>query len=233
MSRSLVDDVKHGALPVLLLGLTMFTGVIDAVSILALNRVFVANMTGNVVFTGFALVGIPGFRLDASLFALGGFLVGALIAGAVAPHLHRSGRGLILRVTVTAELGFVAIAMFIGIGAGRHAGHVRLDVIAAICAVALGGQNMMARRLAVPDLTTSVLTMTLTGLAADRRAWTADRPAVARRILAVASMLSGAIIGAVLARDQDPQAGLILAAVILAAVVAATWVLRPRLARLD
>jgi uncharacterized membrane protein YoaK (UPF0700 family) len=42
------------------------------VSILTLGRVFVANMTGNVVFIGFALVGIPGFSLSASLFALAG-----------------------------------------------------------------------------------------------------------------------------------------------------------------
>jgi uncharacterized membrane protein YoaK (UPF0700 family) len=232
VSRSLVDDVEHGVLPVLLLGLTMFTGVIDAVSILALNRVFVANMTGNVVFTGFALVGIPGFRLDASLFALGGFLVGAWVAGTIAPRLHGTRRGLILRVTVTAELLLVALALLIGIGAGPHAGHFRLDLIAAICAVALGGQNMAARRLAVPDLTTSVLTMTLTGLAADGKAWS-NPPVIARRILAVVSMLVGAIIGAVVSRDQDPQPGLILATAILAVVVIVTWILRPRLSRLD
>ena len=75
--RSLIANPKHGALPILLLGLTVLTGTIDAVSILSLGRVFVANMTGNVVFVGFALAGAPGFSLAASLFALGGFLVGA------------------------------------------------------------------------------------------------------------------------------------------------------------
>ncbi|HEX8007238.1 MAG TPA: DUF1275 family protein [Trebonia sp.] len=40
----------------------------------ALGRVFVANMTGNVVFAGFAIVGAPGFSLSSSLFALAGFL---------------------------------------------------------------------------------------------------------------------------------------------------------------
>ena len=64
-------------LPPLLLTLTVVTGVVDAVSILRLGRVFVANMTGNVVFSGFALVGAPGFSLSASLAALAGFLVGA------------------------------------------------------------------------------------------------------------------------------------------------------------
>ena len=47
-------DEKHGPLPALLLLLTIVTGLVDAASILALGRVFVANMTGNVVFVGFA-----------------------------------------------------------------------------------------------------------------------------------------------------------------------------------
>jgi len=60
----------QGPLPPLLLVLTVVTGVVDAVSILLLGRVFVANMTGNVVFSAFALVGAPGFSLSASLAAL-------------------------------------------------------------------------------------------------------------------------------------------------------------------
>src|SRR5579859_3544414 len=69
-------DSRYGPLPALLLALTTVTGLVDAVSILRLGRVFVANMTGNVVFTGFALTGAPGFSLSASLFALAGFLAG-------------------------------------------------------------------------------------------------------------------------------------------------------------
>src|SRR5947209_16913145 len=64
---------RHGPLPALLLVLTVATGVVDAVSILALGRVFIANMTGNVFFIGFALAGAPGFSLIASLLALAGF----------------------------------------------------------------------------------------------------------------------------------------------------------------
>ena len=72
-----LDSPRHGPLPALLLVLTVATGVVDAVSILALGRVFIANMTGNVVFIGFALAGAPGFSLAASLLALAGFLLGA------------------------------------------------------------------------------------------------------------------------------------------------------------
>src|SRR5260370_41908752 len=73
----------QGPLPPLLLVLTVVTGVVDAVSILRLGRVFVANMTGNVVFTGFALVGAPGFSLSASRAALAGVLAGALLGGSL------------------------------------------------------------------------------------------------------------------------------------------------------
>jgi uncharacterized membrane protein YoaK (UPF0700 family) len=61
-----------------MLMLTVLTGVVDAVSILSLGRVFVANMTGNVVFVGFALAGASGFSLSASLSALAGFLLQSL-----------------------------------------------------------------------------------------------------------------------------------------------------------
>jgi Protein of unknown function (DUF1275) len=70
LPRSLVAHPAYGPLPGLLLILTVVTGVVDSISILALGRVFVANMTGNVVFAGFAIVGAPGFSLSASLFAL-------------------------------------------------------------------------------------------------------------------------------------------------------------------
>ncbi|MFI5259319.1 MAG: YoaK family protein [Candidatus Limnocylindrales bacterium] len=81
--RWLVADPQQGGLPAVLLVLTGVTGVVDAVRILSLGRVFVANMTGYIVFIGFALAGAPGFLAAASLFALAGFLLGALAAGMV------------------------------------------------------------------------------------------------------------------------------------------------------
>jgi len=71
--------------------LTLATGVVDAVSVLALGRVFVANMTGNVVFVGFALAGVPDFSLLASVVALLGFLAGAFVGGRLGRrHTHRA-----------------------------------------------------------------------------------------------------------------------------------------------
>ena len=147
----------QGPLPPLLLALTVVTGVVDAVSILRLGRVFVANMTGNVVFSGFALVGAPGFSLSASLAALAGFLVGALGGGALTGRLDHD-RGLLLRAGAAAELVLVAGALALTAGLPSAAAR---DGMAALLALAMGIQNAVARRLAVPDLTTTVLTMTL------------------------------------------------------------------------
>jgi uncharacterized membrane protein YoaK (UPF0700 family) len=205
----------QGPLPPLLLTLTVVTGVVDAVSILRLGRVFVANMTGNVVFSGFALVGAPGFSLSASLAALAGFLVGALGGGWLAGRLGRD-RGLLLRAGAAAELVLVAGALAL---AALPAAAAR-DGIAALLALAMGVQNAVARRLAVPDLTTTVLTMTLTGIAADVRATDRGRATLVRRVLAVAAMFAGAVGGALLVLHTGTAPALGAAVGLLAVVTA-------------
>ena len=72
---------RHGPLPPLLVSMTLVTGLVDAFSYLVLGHVFVANMTGNVVFLGFALAGAPGFSITASLAAVASFAAGALLGG--------------------------------------------------------------------------------------------------------------------------------------------------------
>jgi uncharacterized membrane protein YoaK (UPF0700 family) len=222
--RGLVADPRHGNLPVLLLVLTAVTGVVDAVSILSLGRVFVANMTGNVVFVGFALAGAPGFSLTASVFALAGFLVGAAAGGALAGRLG-ARRVVLLRTGAAGELVLLVVALVIAVAAGAPFGAVSRAAVAAIVAVAMGMQNAVARRLAVPDLTTTVLTMTLTGLVADLRVSDSTRSFV--RIAAVLAMLIGAVIGTLLVLHASPQAALVLAVVLLMLVTAdAAWTAR-------
>jgi uncharacterized membrane protein YoaK (UPF0700 family) len=217
--RSLVAHPKFGAIPVLLLGLTVVTGCIDAVSILSLGRVFVANMTGNVVFVGFALAGAPGFSLAASLSALAGFLVGAAVGGALVARRGAAAHRL-LRDGVGLEFALVTLALVVAAVTGSHRDAVAVDALAAVAALAMGIQNAVVRALAVPDLTTTVLTMTLTGIAADLR-----RPGkgqvVVTRVLAVAAMLVGALVGALLVLNVSAVAGFALAAGLLAVVAVA------------
>jgi len=210
----------QGPLPPLLLVLTVVTGVVDAVSILRLGRVFVANMTGNVVFTAFALVGAPGFSLSASLAALAGFLAGAVLGGSLTSRLGHD-RGLLLRAGAAAELVLVAGALALTAALASPTGLATAaaqDGDAALLALAMGIQNAVARRLAVPDLTTTVLTMTLTGIAADARAKDHGLAGLGRRVLAVATMFGGGACGALLVLHVSTTAALGLAVGLLAVV---------------
>src|SRR5437899_3414811 len=76
-----VGQAQPASLPLLLLLLTVTSGLVDAVSVLGLGRVFTANMTGNVVFLGFAVAGIPGFSIARAVVSLVGFVVGAMLGG--------------------------------------------------------------------------------------------------------------------------------------------------------
>jgi uncharacterized membrane protein YoaK (UPF0700 family) len=218
----LVRSPAHGPLPILLLVLTAVTGVIDAVSILTLGRVFVANMTGNVVFLGLALAGAPGFSLTASVAALAGFLIGAFTGGA-ALRRRDGHRRRLLRDVVAAELTLVTAALVLT--AATSTGPVVATIVAGLLAIAMGLQNTAARTLAVPDLTTTVLTMTLTGIAADTG--TTDAATIFRRLLAVLTMFAGALVGTLLVLHAPPPSALALAVALLG-VVALVAFLRSR-----
>jgi uncharacterized membrane protein YoaK (UPF0700 family) len=202
---------EQAALVPLLLALTVVTGVVDAVSILRLGHVFVANMTGNVVFFGFALAGASGFSVLASLVAAAAFLVGAAIGARSPGGTQRQVLGRI----AAAEAALCAAATVIAVvGSGTVARYVMTVVLA----LAMGGQNATARKLAVPDMTTTVLTLTLTGLVADPPDLGHPGSHTLRRAGAVAAMLAGAIAGAFLVLNTSTGWALGAATAILAAV---------------
>jgi uncharacterized membrane protein YoaK (UPF0700 family) len=208
----------HGPLPALLTLLTVTTGLVDAVSILTLGRVFVANMTGNVVFIGFAVVGTLGYSLAASALALVGFLAGAGVGGPLVSSLA-SNRGRLLLVTLSIEAVLLLVASALLGLLDQPLSSAPRDVVVVVCAFALGLQNAAVRKLAVPDFTTTVLTMSLTGIAADLRQ--RDGKAAARRGISIVAMGLGAILGALLAdHDHSALAMLSAAALVLADVVA-------------
>ena len=105
--RTLVpaSDDKHGPLVPMMVGLTVVTGLVDAFSYLALGHVFVANMTGNVIFLAFALVGARGFSFLASLAAIAAFSCGALVGGRVSARIgHNRGHHLVVVTSLEAVL---------------------------------------------------------------------------------------------------------------------------------
>lgn len=188
---------RHGPLPPLMLVLTVVTGLIDAVSYLALGRVFVANMTGNVVFLGFALAGTPGLSVPASVVSMVSFLVGALAGGRFGTRFA-AHRGRLLTAATAVQAVFVAGAVVaVAVAHGEVTSPVRYTLIV-LLGIAMGLQNAVARRLGVPDLTTTVLTLTLTGLAADSSPAGGAAPRPGRRVLSVLAMFLGALTGALL-----------------------------------
>ena len=166
--------VKDGLLPPLLVALTAVTGLVDSFSYLVLGHVFVANMTGNVVFFAFALAGVGGFSATASVAAIGCFAVGAMVTGRLGRSLAGSPgrspagrRELLLGVTAGIEAVIVAETVTMAaLTASPMPAGLRYALIVSL-ALAMGAQNATARKLAVPDLTTTVLTLTITGIAAD------------------------------------------------------------------
>jgi uncharacterized membrane protein YoaK (UPF0700 family) len=207
---------KRSNLPALLLILTAGSGLVDAISFLAMGHVFVANMTGNVVFLGFALAGAKGVSVGASLVALGAFLLGAGLEGRLGNTLHERRRWLTTS-SATQTLLVTAAAVSAGFGLLEPVGHSRL-VILALLAAGMGIQNATVRRLAVPDLTTTVLTQLLTGIAADSRLAGGPNPRPFRRVTAVVAMLVGAVVGGLLVLDPGFVTALAVDAGVLAAM---------------
>jgi uncharacterized membrane protein YoaK (UPF0700 family) len=213
-------DARDGPLPPLLLVLTVVTGLVDAASYLRLGHVFVANMTGNVVFLAFAIAGANGLSISASLVALVAFLAGGLVGGRIEMRAGRH-RGRLLSAALVVQVAAAVVAVGVAAVGGDPVDGARRLVVIALLAVAMGIQNSTARRLAVPDLTTTVLTMTLTGLAADSRLAGGAGSRLGRRSLAVAAMFAGALVGALLALDVGTVAPIAAAAGVLALAAAA------------
>jgi uncharacterized membrane protein YoaK (UPF0700 family) len=161
--------MSRDPLVVLMILLSATTGLVDAVSVLGLGKVFTANMTGNVVFLGFAAVGVPGFDWTLYVTALACFAIGAGFAAGMAP----------------VPLGAEAVSW---------AGYA----VIALSAAAMGSRNATARQLKVADLTTTVLTLTITGLASDSSLGGGSNPNLARRLAAIVAILLGAMLGAAL-----------------------------------
>lgn len=213
--------------------LTLVTGLVDAACYLGLGRVFTANMTGNVVLLAFGATGAQGLPVLAPTVSLGVFLVGATAGGRLASNLvgpagaevPASVRRRWVTITLLLELGLVAVAGVVALGLPVGGGGARRYVVIALLAAALGLQNATVRRLAVPDVTTTVLTLTLTGLAADSWLAGGHSPRAGRRLAAVGLMAAGALAGALLLR-VDVALPVLAAAVVIALAAVALRFLR-------
>ena len=186
-------------LVVALFGLTFVTGVIDAVSFLGLGHVFTANMTGNVVLLGFALGGTGDLSVGRSLAALVAFGSGSVAGGRLTNGRPRTPARHLL-IAMYGEAVLLSLAAGAALIPRGDMAFVTVYLLIVLMAVAMGLRNAVVRKLAVPDLTTTVLTLTVSGLAADSRLAGSTSPRKGRRMLAILTMCGGAMVGTMLLR---------------------------------
>lgn len=205
----------------LMLALTFATGVVDAVGYLGLDRVFTGNMTGNVVILGMALVGADDLPVLGPVLALAGFMAGAALGGRI---LRRAAGAWTTRTTVLFSLVSLSV---LGLGVALLAGGGDLSrelqvTSTAVLGAAMGTQAATARFIAVRDVTTVVVTSTITGLAADSVLGSGKGGGSARRFWAVVLILAGAAAGALVLR-WSLASGVLLAGGVIGAVTLLGW----------
>jgi uncharacterized membrane protein YoaK (UPF0700 family) len=157
-------------------------------------------MTGNIVLLGFGIAGSGGLPVVSPLVSLAAFLLGAGPGGRLT-KCRESARERVGQA-LAVEVVFLAAATLLAVTIDIHANSASGDSVIALVAFAMGVRNATVRTLGVPDLTTTVLTMTLTGLAAESRLFGGTGTGSMRRVAAVLAMLAGALCGALLLRDR-------------------------------
>jgi uncharacterized membrane protein YoaK (UPF0700 family) len=226
--RPSVKPLTTAAFRPLLLVLTATSGLVDAASYLQFGHVFVANMTGNIVFIGFAIAGASGLSPISSLIAIVGFAIGAIVAGRIAPALGGSGIRL-LRGATLIEFLIILVASLVALSLPVRANDWERDLVVVLLAGAMGLQSAMTTRLKIPGFnSTVVLTTMLSTLAAESQLAGGKGAENGWRISAVLSMLLGALVGAELLFHMAVLAPLLLAAAAVAAVSASAFMLSRR-----
>jgi uncharacterized membrane protein YoaK (UPF0700 family) len=184
---------------VCLLLLTFSTGIVDAISVLVLGHVFVANMTGNVIFLGFWFAPHTVVDMTAAVVAFVSFVTGAILGGRLARHLDSD-----VRRWLTAALGIevamlVTLSILSGTGVLDYHDNTKLILIAGL-AVTFGIQAATARQFGIQELSTTVLTTTIVGIGFDSRLAGGSGHRERLRYSVVLTMCSGALVGATLTR---------------------------------
>ncbi|MBE9041747.1 DUF1275 domain-containing protein, partial [Oscillatoriales cyanobacterium LEGE 11467] len=201
-------------------------GMVDAVSILGLGGVFTSLMTGNTVLIGLSLGGgadyASAFR---SSLAIAFFLLGAAFGGRWAKRRMNASHRAWLLPMAYAESGLLLAAAVIGYAFARGSGDSlpedAVSIAIALTAMAMGLRSATITRLSVPDMKTTVLTLTLTGLAADSPLGGNNSQRTLRRIGSVVLLSSGASIGALLYNRWGVAVTLaIMAAIVLGSTLA-------------
>jgi len=184
---------------VALLLLTFATGLADSISILVLGHVFVANMTGNVIFFGFWLAPKTSIDLTAVMVALPTFVCTTILSGRLQRCFGERTRPWITTVLATEIALLAVLSILAGTGVLHYHDNTKLIMIG-VLAVTFGMQHSSARQFGIQELSTTVLTSTIVSLGLDSRlaGGTGEREKL--RFTVVFTMCAGALAGATASR---------------------------------
>jgi uncharacterized membrane protein YoaK (UPF0700 family) len=211
-----VTSVRH-PLTRALLALTFTTGLVDAVSYLGLGHVFTANMTGNVVLLAFGVAGSGGLPVVAPTVSLAAFLLGSGAGGRLVRRTERRHPALV-SWALAIETWLIVVAAVVAAATHIRPGTGAAYTLIVLMALAMGVRNAAVRRIAVPDVNTTVLTGTLTALAAKSRLAGDSGQGTVRRLAAVLAMFVGGLSGALLLKVT-----LFVPLALAAGLALATW----------
>jgi len=201
------------------MGLTVSSGAIDAISFLALGKVFTAFMTGNIVFLGLLAAGSGTQDLASVVVAIASFAAGAYLAARTVGLARGTG---VWPLRVTAALGGTALAqacfLAVWVADGGRLSGGGVVVLIALWALAMGAQTGAISALGLPGIFTPAATATLTYLTSDasRPSSATDMPRLAGLLV---SLFVGAAAGALLlayARSYAPLFPLVLTVSVVA-----------------
>jgi uncharacterized membrane protein YoaK (UPF0700 family) len=164
--------------------------------------VFTANMTGNIVLLGFAVGGATGLSAARSGASLLSFMAGALFGGLLNVRHSDWTQMRLLKgaLVIEALLLLMATSFAASAGSKTEISQSLTYGLIVLVALAMGVRNAVVRKLAVPDLTTTVLTLTVTGIASDSSLAGGANPRWRTRVTAVITMFAGAATGAIFLR---------------------------------
>jgi uncharacterized membrane protein YoaK (UPF0700 family) len=208
----------------MLVAMTLVTGLVDSFSYLVLGHVFVANMTGNVVFLAFALAGESGFSVASSIIAIAFFILGSFCLSLIGSRTGQN-RGRLLGACAAIQAILLGFSAALSVLSGSPTPTGFGDVLIIALAFSMGMQNAAARKLSVPDLTTTVLTLTIVGIGADSRIAGGGGSRLGRRLISVLAMFAGALIGAATILYASASYPLMIAFAVMVMVAVSAWAL--------
>ncbi len=211
----------------LLNALTVSSGAIDAISFLALGKVFSAFMTGNIAFLGLRLAGASGPGVVAILSSMVAFAAGVYLSTRIVKHSADSSIWP-QRVTIALSVSLIPHAAFLAVWFAAN-GQPSIDVahvLLGLWGFAMGMQSAAVRTLHVEGVFTTAATATVIFLAGDLTNWSAT--AVERRRLTgvLVSLFVGATAGGLLLVHAHVCAPVLPFVITVATVATAAIILR-------